>query len=84
MVTLFLLTFVTQWSNFLWQLIVNTGDSAWLTLPVGLQRFKRSVRTGLGEDYGGRVLLDSADRHALPFATQKYFMQGLTAGAVKE
>src|SRR5690606_6399567 len=40
MVTLFLLVFVGQWSNFLWQLIVNTGDSPFTTLPVGLQQFK--------------------------------------------
>jgi multiple sugar transport system permease protein len=40
MVTLFLLTFVGQWSNFLWQLIVNTPDSPWMTLPVGLEMFK--------------------------------------------
>jgi len=83
MVTLFLLTFVTQWSNFLWQLIVNTGDSAWLTLPVGLQRFKGQF----GQDW--EKIMAGACFSILPIAmlfiaTQKYFMQGLTAGAVKE
>lgn len=83
MVTLFLLTFVTQWSNFLWQLIVNTGDSAWLTLPVGLQRFKGQF----GQDW--EKIMAGACFSILPIAalfvaTQKYFLQGLTAGAVKE
>ncbi|MBI2945952.1 MAG: carbohydrate ABC transporter permease, partial [Candidatus Wallbacteria bacterium] len=38
--TLFLLTFLSQWSNFLWQLIVNTPDSTLRTLPVGLALFR--------------------------------------------
>ena len=40
MATLFTLTFMGQWSNFLWQLIVNTPESAYRTLPVGLALFK--------------------------------------------
>ena len=36
LMTLFLMTFLAQWSNFLWQLIVNTPDSAMMTLPVAL------------------------------------------------
>ena len=42
LMTLFLMTFLAQWSNFLWQLIVNTPDSAMMTLPVALSYLKVS------------------------------------------
>ena len=83
MVTLFLLTFVGQWSNFLWQLIINTGDSPYTTLPVGLQQFKGQNSTKW------EMVMAGACFSIIPIAllfmmTQKYFMKGLTAGAVKE
>lgn len=83
MVTLFLLVFVGQWSNFLWQLIVNTGDPATMTLPVGLQQFKGQNATEWERIMAGACF------SILPIAVlflslQKYFMRGLTAGAVKE
>ena len=83
MVTLFLLTFVGQWSNFLWQLIVNTGDSTVITLPVGLQQFK-------GQNANEwEMIMAGACFSILPIAIlflslQRFFMEGLTAGAVKE
>lgn len=82
MVTLFLLVFVGQWSNFLWQLIVNTPDSLKITLPVGLQFFKGQ--------YGAKweAMMAGACFSILPTAilflfAQKYFIEGLTQGAVK-
>jgi multiple sugar transport system permease protein len=83
MVTLFLLVFVGQWSNFLWQLIINTGQSEVLTLPVGLQQFK-----GQNANEWEKIMA-GACFSILPIAVlflslQKYFMEGLTAGAVKE
>lgn len=83
MVTLFLLVFVGQWSNFLWQLIVNTGDSQVLTLPVGLQQFK-----GQNANEWERIMA-GACFSILPITVlfmslQNYFLQGLTAGSVKE
>jgi len=82
MVTLFLLVFVGQWSNFLWQLIVNTPDSKWITLPVGLQYFKGQ--------YGANweSIMAGACFSILPIAllfliAQRYFIEGLTQGAVK-
>jgi multiple sugar transport system permease protein len=83
MVTLFLLVFVGQWSNFLWQLIINTGQSEVLTLPVGLQQFK-----GQNANEWEKIMA-GACFSILPIAVlflslQKYFLQGLTAGAVKE
>ncbi|MCC6547215.1 carbohydrate ABC transporter permease [Candidatus Sumerlaeota bacterium] len=83
MVTLFLLVFVGQWSNFLWQLIVNTGDSTVITLPVALQQFK-----GQNSNEWEKIMA-GACFSILPIAvlflcTQKYLMKGLVAGAVKE
>ncbi|MCC5875867.1 MAG: carbohydrate ABC transporter permease, partial [Candidatus Sumerlaeia bacterium] len=83
MATLFLLTFVMQWSNFLWQLIVNTGDSAVVTLPVGLQQFR-------GQNANEwEMIMAGACFSIIPIAVlflslQRYFIEGLTAGAVKE
>lgn len=83
MVTLFLVVFVSQWSNFLWQLIINTGDSRVLTLPVGLQQFK-----GQNANEWERIMA-GACFSILPISIlflslQKHFLEGLTAGAVKE
>lgn len=83
MVTLFLLVFVGQWSNFLWQLIVNTGQSTVLTLPVGLQQFKGQNANEWEKIMAGACfsILPIA---ALFLTLQKYFLEGLTAGSVKE
>lgn len=83
MATLFLLTFVGQWNNFIWQLIVTTPDSDLLTLPVGLATFRGqyAVQT--------ERLMAASSFSILPIAvlflfTQRYLIEGLTAGAVKE
>lgn len=81
--TLFLMTFLAQWSNFLWQLIVNTPDSYRMTLPVTLSYLKGQHNTDWTTLMAGSALM------LLPIiilflATQKHFVSGMTAGAVKE
>lgn len=83
MVTLFLLTFVTQWSNFLWQLIINTGDSQVLTLPVGLQQFKGQNANEWEKIMAG-ACFSILPISVLFLSLQRYFLEGLTAGGVKE
>jgi multiple sugar transport system permease protein len=83
MVTLFLLTFVGQWSNFLWQLIINTPDSPWLTLPVGLAMFKGQYSNDWERMMAGACM------SILPIAilfliSQRFFIAGLAAGGDKE
>lgn len=83
MVTLFLLTFVGQWSNFLWQLITNTPDSRFITLPVGLQLFKGQY----AQDW--EPIMAGACFSIIPIAllflmAQRYFIEGMAVGAVKE
>jgi multiple sugar transport system permease protein len=82
MVTLFLLTFLFQWSNFLWQLVVNTPDSPLRTLPVGLALFKGQY------DVPWELTMAGACFSVLPIAVlfvaaQRFFIEGLTQGAVK-
>ncbi|MCJ8345852.1 ABC transporter permease subunit, partial [bacterium] len=81
--TLFLMTFLSQWSNFLWQLIVNTSDSPYSTLPVILGSFKGQYVS----DW--TLLMAGSSVMLIPIVilflfAQKYFVQGMTAGAVKE
>ncbi|RME87008.1 MAG: ABC transporter permease subunit [Planctomycetota bacterium] len=83
MATLFLMTFVGQWGNFLWQLITNTPDSAYRTLPVGLALFKGQY----GQDW--ELIMAGACFSILPIAilflcAQRFFIEGMTQGAVKE
>jgi multiple sugar transport system permease protein len=81
--TLFLLTFVGQWSNFLWQFIVNSGDSPWRTLPVGLQYFRGQFATQWERIMAGACF--SIIPIAILFlSVQKYFLIGMAAGSVKE
>lgn len=83
MVTLFLLTFVTQWSNFLWQLIINTGESTVLTLPIGLQLF-RGQNSNEWEMIMAGACFSILPISVLFLALQRFFLEGLTAGSVKE
>lgn len=82
-ITLFLLTFVGQWSNFLWQLIVNTPDSMRLTLPVALSYFQGQYQLEVERMMAGACF--SIGPIALLFlVAQRYFVAGLTAGGIKE
>lgn len=83
MVTLFLLTFMGQWGNFLWQLIVNTPDSTYRTLPVGLALFRGQY--GMNWE----MMMAGACFSILPIAllflaAQRVFIEGMTSGAIKE
>lgn len=83
MVTLFLLVFVGQWSNFLWQYITNTPDSPLRTLPVGLALFKGQY------DIRWEQMMAGACFSVLPITVlfifaQRFFIEGMTSGGVKE
>lgn len=82
-VTLFLLTFIGQWSNFLWQLIVNTPDSHFRTLPVGLALFKGQYSTDWELMMAG-ACFSIVPIAILFLAAQRFFIEGMTQGAVKE
>jgi ABC-type glycerol-3-phosphate transport system permease component len=82
--TLFLLTFLTHWSNFLWQLIcTNFENPLSITLPVGLALFRGQYTSELG------LIMSASCFSIVPIAVlflfaQRYFIEGMTQGAVKE
>ena len=80
--TLFLLTFQFHWSNFLWQLIVTNKESLY-TVPVGLAMFKQAHE----ELYTLKMAASAVS--LLPISlififAQRYFIEGMTQGAIKE
>ena len=80
---LFLLSFLFHWSNFLWHLVVNTPESNKLTLPVGLALYR-----GQYEIFYTKLMAASCFS-IIPIAFlfilgQRFFIEGLTTGAVKE
>jgi multiple sugar transport system permease protein len=82
MLTLFLLTFIFHWSNFLWQLLVTTPGSDLTTLPVGLALFRGQYATRY------EPMMAAACISLIPIAilflfAQRFFIEGMTKGAVK-
>jgi len=82
MATLAIFSFVGAWNDFLWPLIVTSSDSM-RTLPVGLALLARRNTVNWGDTMAGTVLV------ALPMilvflVLQRRFIEGLTAGAVKD
>jgi multiple sugar transport system permease protein len=80
--TLFLLTFQFHWNNFLWQLIV-TNDSSLYTVPVGLALFKSAHEELYTLKMAGSCF------SIIPIAviflfTQRFFIEGMTKGALKD
>jgi len=84
LLTLFLLTFLFHWSNFLWQLIVTDfANPLSITLPVGLALFRGQYTSDLG------LIMSASCFSIVPIAVlfmiaQRYFIEGMTQGAVKE
>lgn len=81
MAVLAIFTFVEQWNDFLWPFII-TNRSAMRTLPVGLALLQEEVPL----DYN--LLMAGATYAAVPMIIvflffQRYFLRGITVGAVK-
>jgi multiple sugar transport system permease protein len=73
-------TFVGSWNDFFWPLVV-LNDPQMYTIPVGLPTLQ-----GQWTDYG--LVMASSTLAALPtiiifLAFQRYFLQGVTVGALK-
>lgn len=82
-VTLFLLTFLFHWSNFIWQLVITKPGSAILTIPVGLAYFSGPH----GSEW--ELMMAASCFSIIPMAllflvAQNFFIEGMTKGAVKE
>lgn len=77
-----ILSFTANWNSFLWPMLVMVDNDHW-TLPVGLA----SLNDHFFSDYG--LTMAGAALAAVPMivlflALQRYFLQGLTLGALKE
>jgi multiple sugar transport system permease protein len=79
--TLFLLTFQFHWSNFLWQLIVANRESLY-TVPVGLAMFKQQHEQLYTLKMAASAVSIVPISVIFVFA-QRYFIEGVTRGAVK-
>ncbi|MFH1314140.1 MAG: carbohydrate ABC transporter permease [Candidatus Eisenbacteria bacterium] len=80
--TLFLLTFQFHWSNFLWQLIVTNKESLY-TVPVGLSMFKQQHEQLYALKMAASAVSIVPISVIFVFA-QRYFIEGVTGGAIKE
>ena len=75
LITLAIVVFVGNWDEFLWMLVVTTGD-ALRTLPVGLAKFVEQYRTRYELMMAGSVIA-AAPVVLLFLATQRRFLQGM-------
>jgi multiple sugar transport system permease protein len=74
-------TFVQNWNDFLWPLIIlNSEDMR--TLPIALATFQSTYETDYGLLMAGGVIM-AVPMFMMFFLFQRYFLQGVTFGAVK-
>jgi multiple sugar transport system permease protein len=81
MAVLGIYSFMEQWREFLWPLITTTVD-AMKTLPVGLSIFNTEFQNDYGVQMAG-VLLSVVPFMIVFLFFQRYFIKGLTIGALK-
>lgn len=74
-------TFMGSWNTFFWPFLV-TSDKAMYTIQVGLKTFKFANGTMLSPMMAGAVI-SALPMFVLFFSLQKYFLEGVTIGAVK-
>lgn len=79
---LFILIFVQTWNDYLWQLLMGRTETM-QTLNVGVASLQQSLSPDIGLRVAGAAIA------ALPMlivfvAFQRYFISGITEGAVKE
>ena len=74
-------TFLGSWNNFFWPFLV-TSKEAMYTIQVGLKQFKFANTTLFGPMMAGATI-SALPMIVLFFCLQKYFLEGVTVGAVK-
>jgi multiple sugar transport system permease protein len=81
MAVLSILTFVGSWNSFLWPLLVTQSDNM-RVVTVGIATTHLQFTQNMGSITAG-VVISLMPMVILFFAFQRYFLQGLTAGALK-
>ncbi|MGN0168041.1 MAG: carbohydrate ABC transporter permease [Acetatifactor sp.] len=74
-------TFLSSWNNFFWPFLVTSMDKMF-TIQVGLKTFKFANGTLLSPMMAG-ACISAIPMFILFFSLQKYFLEGVTVGAVK-
>lgn len=74
-------TFMATWNTFFWPFLVTSKDYMY-TIQVGLKTFKFANGTLFSPMMAGAVV-SSLPMFILFFSLQKYFLEGVTIGAVK-
>ena len=74
-------TFMSTWNTFFWPFLVTSKDHMY-TIQVGLKTFKFANETLFAPMMAGATL-SALPMFILFFALQKYFLEGVTVGAVK-
>ena len=74
-------TFMSTWNTFFWPFLVTSKDEMY-TIQVGLKTFKFANETLFSPMMAGATL-SALPMFILFFALQKYFLEGVTIGAVK-
>jgi ABC-type glycerol-3-phosphate transport system permease component len=82
MATLAIFTILSSWNDFLWPLIVTNSDQM-RTLPVGLALLARRNASDWGTTMAGTIIT-AAPLIIVFLLMQRRFIEGLTAGAVKD
>jgi ABC-type glycerol-3-phosphate transport system permease component len=82
LVVLGVFTFMTQWTSYLWPLVISTREDM-LTLTVGVQSLRSLFTVNWGVLSAGAVLSLLPLSLVFPFL-QRYFIAGSIAGALKE
>ncbi len=80
-----IITFINSWNNFLWPLIAIRKESA-MTLPLGMANMLTGVSAGSAPPYGPAMAASTLvciPTVAIFLLVQKYYIKGLTAGAIK-
>ena len=74
-------TFLESWNSFLWPLIVLRSETTY-TLPIGLQNLVANQHSEWGQVMAAATLV-AIPMVVLFVSMQRYFIAGLTVGAVK-
>ena len=80
--TLIIFTFIGAWNDFLWPLVVTSSEQM-RTLPVGLSLLARRNTVSWGDTMAGTVIT-AAPMILVFLLLQRRFIEGLTAGSVKD
>jgi raffinose/stachyose/melibiose transport system permease protein len=79
---LLILDFVATWNEFAMALVILQDDSTW-TLPLGLMSFQSQFQSDYGQ-LNAAIVMTVLPATIVYLIFQRYFVSGLTSGAIKE